>query len=115
MVTTRAQEAAQRALWAAISQGDASTVLDLLREPAAAEAAAHSMQGGLTSVHWAAMADCHAALPALVAAAGAAALNGLLASPCAQRAWLLTLMAGLSEEQRAALLPGCTPLTIACR
>lgn len=128
MVFTRGGAAAQEALFTALAQGRAEEVVRMLQAPGFPPVALTLDQaGGISALHWAAAMDCSnaAALTALQLRGvsldeplpPSAAPPALLLAGLGLRApWLRPLIEQhLSNARRAALLPGMTPLAVACR
>lgn len=128
MVCTRGAAAAQEALFTALAEGSFEEVLRLLQAPSFPRAALTLDQAGnIGALHWAAaVAVSHPAVLAALQAAGAtlneplppsAAPPALLLAGLGLRApWLRSLIEQqFSNAMRAALMPGMTPLAVACR
>ncbi|KAL4457389.1 hypothetical protein ABPG75_012254 [Micractinium tetrahymenae] len=128
MVFTRRGAAAQEALFTALAEGRGEDAVRVLQAPGVPRSALTLDQAGnINALHWAAAVACSdsAALAALLAAG--AALNALVPPSAAPPALLLAGMGlgapwlrplvdqHLSSAARAALLPGMTPLAVACR
>lgn len=128
MVFTRTGAAAQQALFTALAVGDAEGAVCLLQAPGFPRSAlVLDHAGDISALHFAAAVACSdATLLAALVAAGAAldaplppttaplALQLAHAGLCVP--WLDALAGQhLSSHRRAALLPGMTPLAVACR
>lgn len=115
MVVTRAQEAAQEALFTALAGCDAARALQALQALGSAAPDLCTVSGS-TALHWAVAADCADALAALAAAG--VSLDAPLGRLALQLAppWLQQQWDELEPDQRQALVvPGCTALAAACR